>query len=194
MCQQCDKFGICFKTKLDFRVTRDNRVFTMDATALVESALIRLAMLEKETAMLKADLGLALEAMKTLNIKEDVKVEAGGKFPVPVSRTNTETTESSLPSSSSSKDAAAKADYMEFTPCSPAAKNVVKNAFGDPQVGTYISPVKKDAEGNPLSRPVYEGPKHGRYYLTESGNKAYATPTSGGLFHVGIKVEPASIE
>jgi hypothetical protein len=55
------------------------------------------------------DLGLALEAMKTLNIKEDVKVEAGGKFPVPVSRTNTETTESSLPSSSSSKDAAAKA-------------------------------------------------------------------------------------
>ena len=47
---------------------------------------------------------------------------------------------------------------------------------------------------NPLSRPVYEGKKHGRYYLTESGNKAYATPTSGGLFHVGIKVEPASIE
>ena len=166
----------------------------MDATALVESALIRLAMLEKETAMLKADLGLALEAMKTLNIKEDVKVEAGGEFPVPVTRTNTETTESSLPESSSSKDAAIKADYMEFTPCSPAAKNVVKNSFGDPQVGTYISPVKKDAEGNPLSRPVYEGKKHGRYYLTESGNKAYATPTSGGLFHVGIKVEPASIE
>ena len=83
MCQQCDKCGICFKTKLDFRVTRDIRVFTMDATALVESALIRLAMLEKETAMLKADLGLALEAMKTLNIKEDVKVEAGGKFPFP---------------------------------------------------------------------------------------------------------------
>ena len=71
---------------------------------------------------------------------------------------------------------------------------MVKNSFGDPQVGTYISPVKKDAEGNPFSRPVYEGPKHGRYYLTESGNKAYATPTSGGLFHVGIKVEPASIE
>ena len=67
-------------------MTRDNRVFTMDATALVESALIRLAMLEKETAMLKADLGLALEAMKTLNIKEDVKVEAGGKLPVPVSQ------------------------------------------------------------------------------------------------------------
>ena len=76
---------------------------------------------------------------------------------------------------------------MEFTPCSPAAKNVVKNSFGDPQVGTYISPVKKDAEGNPLSRPVYEGPKHGRYYLTESGNKAYATPTSGGLFTLALK-------
>ena len=166
----------------------------MDATALVESALIRLAMLEKETAMLKADLGLALEAMKNLNIKEDVKVEAGGEFPIPVTRTNTETTESSLPESSSSKDAAAKADLMEFTPCSPAAKNVVKNAFGDPQVGTYISPVKKDANGNPLSRPVYEGKKHGRYYLTESGNKAYATPTSGGDFHVGIQVEPPSIE
>ena len=29
--------------------------------------------------------------------------------------------------------------------------------------------------------------EHGRYYLTESGKKAYATPTSGGLFHVGIK-------
>ena len=111
-----------------------------------------------------------------------------------MSRTNTETTESSLPESLSSNDAAMKADFMEFTPCSPAAKNVVKNAFGDPQVGTYISPVKKDAEGNPLSRPVYEGPKHDRYYLTESGNKAYATPTSGGLFHVGIQVDPPNLE
>ena len=48
--------------------------------------------------------------------------------------------------------------------------------------------------GNPLSRPVYEGKKHGRYYLTESGKKAYATPTSGGLFHVGIQVDPPNLE
>ena len=168
----------------------------METIALLEKSLLRVETLEKDAAMLKTDLREALEAMKTLNIKEDVKVEAGGKLPVPVSRTNTETTESSLPESSSSKDAAIKADYMEFTPCSPAAKNVVKNAFGDPQVGTYISPKKKDANGNPLSRPVYEGKKHGRYYLTESGNKAYATPTSNNpnLFHIGNEVEPASIE
>ena len=61
---------------------------------------------------------------------------------------------------------------------------MVKNIFGDPQVGTYISLVKKAAFGQmPLSRPVYNDRTWGNnYYLTESGNKAYATPTSGGLF------------
>ena len=143
----------------------------------LEAALLRVDKLEDEAKLLKADLRQALEAIKALTMGEShSKVHTGSSHvPVAASRSHNETTESSP---SSSTKAEIKPDAMEFEPCSPAADDVVRNRYGDPLVGQYVSPKKKDADGKPLSLPVYEGPKHGRYYLTASGNKAYSTPTS----------------
>ena len=65
--------------------------------------------------------------------------------------------------------------------------------YGRPKRPKTLPP-KKTVRETKFSVCPYEGKKHGRYYLTESGKKAYATPTSGGLFHVGIQVDPPNLE
>ena len=72
--------------------------------------------------------------------------------------------------------AATETDFMEFVEGSTIDNDEVKNTFGDPQIGTYVSPKKKDAYGNPRSVPVYEGPKGGKYYISPGGNKEYGLP------------------
>ena len=114
----------------------------------LEAALLRVEKLEDEAKLLKADLREALEAIKALTMGEShSKINTGSSHvPVPASRSNNETTESSPTSSSSSTKAEIKPDAMEFEPCSPAANDVVRNRYGDPLVGQYVSPKKKDAD------------------------------------------------